>query len=263
MSVIICADDYGLNAGISQGIRQLIQKGALQATSCMVNFPDWPESARALRALTLPVQTGLHFNLTEGFSLSRPKRVFPSLHRLIAASCLRRLDSAWIKAELSAQLEHFSQQMGRLPDFIDGHQHVHQLAGIRELLLECYQERFRDSGLWLRATAPTVILPEFRWKTLALQYLGGNSFQQQLQKLHIPHNPQFAGIYDFSLQRDFSHLFSRWLETAVDGALIMCHPGLPDTAVDAISASRQREYHYLANKAAEASVIDRPNNGTR
>lgn len=247
-SVIICADDYGLNPGISQGIRQLIAADKIQATSCMVNAAGWAEEAAALLALDKPVQIGLHFNLTEGQSLHQVggrTTCFRPLAPLIGRCYSRCLSSAWVQAEWQAQLGAFVDTIGRLPDFIDGHQHIHQLPVIRDVILAWYQQRPPGPKPWLRATTPALNLPAFRWKTRLLAWLGGRHWHDRLQAAQIPHNPCFAGVYDFSDRQDYPSLLNAWLTAAPPGTLLMCHPGLPDPAPDPIAAARQREWSAL------------------
>lgn len=246
-TLVLCADDYGLNPGVSQGIRALLAKKRLSATSCMVTFQDWPEQAELLAAHGQHAKLGLHFNLTEGYFLSKPELPMTGLTPLIARAYLRQLDPGLIEAELSAQLDRFTQHLGRMPDFIDGHQHIQQLPLIRECFLKVYHQRFSAFKPWVRATWPGVKTRHFSLKAGLLALLGGRSFQKLLQEAGIPHWPCFAGIHDFSNQHDYGDLFRSWLAAAPDQTLMMCHPGLEDPAPDPIAASRQREWAYLSS----------------
>ena len=44
-NVILCADDFGLADGVSQGIVELAQMGRLSATGAMTNMPGWRRAA--------------------------------------------------------------------------------------------------------------------------------------------------------------------------------------------------------------------------
>ena len=48
--IVICADDFGLSAGIDAAVIDLIGNGRLSATSVMVAGPDAAVSAAALLA---------------------------------------------------------------------------------------------------------------------------------------------------------------------------------------------------------------------
>src|SRR5690349_9878789 len=84
-TVILCADDYGQNAAISQAIIELIKKNRLSATSCMVTSPDWLTQAKQLNSFNNQLDIGLHFNLTEGNFLSTQQPLF-SLPELMIKS---------------------------------------------------------------------------------------------------------------------------------------------------------------------------------
>ena len=43
-SVALCADDFGLGAGISAGIVDLAQRGRLSAVSCLAGASAWRDS---------------------------------------------------------------------------------------------------------------------------------------------------------------------------------------------------------------------------
>lgn len=51
-----------------------------------------------------------------------------------------------------AQLERFIQLMGRWPDFIDGHQHVHQFPLIRKAMMAVYEQRLQSPAVWVRSS---------------------------------------------------------------------------------------------------------------
>ena len=136
----LCADDFGAAPGISQGIARLAHAGRISAVSCMTASPHWRESARRLEGVPKTIDLGLHLNFTEGRPLSarlaRRWPTFPSLPRLIAQAHLGLLPHSALRNEVHAQLAAFNHALGRPPDFIDGHQHVHHLPGIRRVLLD-------------------------------------------------------------------------------------------------------------------------------
>jgi predicted glycoside hydrolase/deacetylase ChbG (UPF0249 family) len=124
----LCADDYGLSAGVDAAIDDLAQRGRLSAVSCLTGAPAWVADGPRRAAPPPGVQTGLHFNLTEGRPLSAALRarwpVLPTIQACIVAAHLGRLPLAAIGAELAAQWDAFVAATGRTPDFVDGHQHV-------------------------------------------------------------------------------------------------------------------------------------------
>ena len=152
-ALALCADDFALDRATSETIAALAAAGRLQAVSCMSHAAAWRECAPLLAALPAGVARGLHFDLTENAprarELARLWPVPPPLARLIAAAALDRLPRAAIAAELDAQWQAFVDATGAAPDFIDGHQHVHALRGVREAVLA--RARGRRAGAQHRA----------------------------------------------------------------------------------------------------------------
>src|SRR5207253_5580574 len=98
---------------------------------------------------------GLHFNLTEGKPLSREYKkiqgdTFQPLYKVMMLAFMRSLSQPAIEAELHAQLDRFEEQMGYLPDHIDGHQHIHQFPVIRSAIAKVYDERLRANNTYIR-----------------------------------------------------------------------------------------------------------------
>ena len=67
--VVLCADDYALNAPVSQGIVALVVLGRLSATSVMSLSPRWAEDAVALRDVRDRLDVGLHLDWTSSFAI--------------------------------------------------------------------------------------------------------------------------------------------------------------------------------------------------
>ena len=131
-TIAICADDFGLSKGVSTAIIRLIKNKKISATSCMTVCPSWPLAAQELSEVAADVDVGLHLTLTDQKPLGiipslAPEGCFPSLRHLIFSSLTKRLAAEEIKAEIHRQIDEFETYMGRPPDFVDGHHHVHQL----------------------------------------------------------------------------------------------------------------------------------------
>ncbi len=83
--------------------------------------------------------------------LLAPGGDLPSIGEIAKGALSRRLPVEEIAIEIEAQLDAFEQATDRRPDFIDGHQHVHGLAGVRRALLAVLRERYaRGPKPWLR-----------------------------------------------------------------------------------------------------------------
>ena len=61
-NVVLCADDYALNAPVSQGIVALAVLGRLSATSVMSLSPRWAEDVGGLRDVRERLDVGLHLD---------------------------------------------------------------------------------------------------------------------------------------------------------------------------------------------------------
>ncbi|MGK9169063.1 ChbG/HpnK family deacetylase [Inquilinus limosus] len=257
--ITLVADDYGLAPGVSLAIRQLLSTGSLSGTSCLTVGASWPEEAELLRGLPAdagPIEVGLHLCLTGPFApLSPQLRVdagwyrFPNLAAMARLSFGRRLPQGALSAEIEAQYAAFVAAFGRAPDFIDGHQHVHLLPGIAETLaLTLRSATIRPRWIRRCGDRPWRILRRpFAAKSLALQALSLRS-DAVLEPVAERRNDSFCGVYDFA-DRDYAALFERWLETAPDRTVIMCHPGVVDArlaALDPVLWPREAEYRYFA-----------------
>ncbi|HAT6977777.1 TPA: ChbG/HpnK family deacetylase [Legionella pneumophila] len=244
-SIFLCADDFGLNEGITQGILKVARLQRLSAVSCIVNASSFEAHAKDLLALKKDVRTGLHFNLTEGYFLSLPDKRCFGLKELLIRAYLGILNSRLISDELNAQLDHFINVMGQLPDFIDGHQHIHQLPTIRRIIIDIYEQRLKGKNIFIRSTYPSVNMSRYQAKSKILGITGGKTLSSKLKKTNIPHNPCFAGVYDFSDRTNYRSLFRQWLNNVPTNTLIMCHPGEGDWNSDVIAGARIRELNYF------------------
>lgn len=245
--IILCADDFGLSSQVSKGILKLVGMGRLSAVSCMVNTLNFPLFAKELVSVADKTLVGLHFNLTEGLFLANKNKAGFGLAELLIRTHLGLVSSSLIKAELSAQLAQFTQVFGRRPDFIDGHQHVHQFPVIREQLLRLHRSSFNPSEVFVRSTYPN-ISPPYPVKNAILSCTGGRSLKKKLIQANIAHNTCFAGVYDFSADVDYSSLFRGWLKKVEEGTLIMCHPAIGVQQDDPIAKARVMEMSYFASE---------------
>jgi predicted glycoside hydrolase/deacetylase ChbG (UPF0249 family) len=250
--IVLCADDYGQNSAISQAIVELLEAKCLSAVSCMVTNPELSVYAKNLEPFKETTDIGLHFNLTEGNLLSAEFPQSTPLNNLIIKANLRSLPKEKIASELRAQLDVFTNTFNKLPDFIDGHQHVQQLPVVRDALLAVYNERLRANGTYLRCTyspgALTKINTAAYIKQLIIQFCGGIGFKQLLTAHKIPHNQSFTGIYNFKNSYNYNRLFPQFLDQIEDGGIIMCHPGLMGSETDIILTARHHEYCYFSSE---------------
>jgi hypothetical protein len=261
--IILCADDYAQNPAITQGILNLVSHNRLSAISCLTTSPYWKKHAAYLAPFQDSMDIGLHFNLTEGFSITSNKQ-FNSMPQLLLNAFLYRLDVHAIEAEFMAQLDRFIEYAGKMPDFIDGHQHIHHFPVIRQVLLRAYQKRLLANKTYIRiaSNSPLQSLLTVKCfpKTQIIALTGALTFKKNCQQLNIPFTHSFAGIYSFGKAVNYPTYFRYFLSQVRENGLIMCHPGLAtDDKKDALHDSRPKEYAYFIsnsfiNDCAEAGV---------
>lgn len=257
----IIADDYALAGGVSDAILTLGQAGRLSGTGAMTSSPRWPADAARLADMPAGFQTGLHLTLTGGLAPLAalpglaPDGQLPTLGRLLVLSHLGllRLPAlyAGISAEIARQLDAFEDAMGRAPHFIDGHQHVHLLPGVRGPLLDTLQRRYPPGSVWLRDCHEPASRIRARsvatGKALFIAMLA-RGLARAAASRGIPTNDGFSGIHDFT--GDPGDLMPRFLSRIPPGGVIMVHPGIVDAELrmrDPLTDARQAEYFYLAS----------------
>lgn len=248
--VILCADDYGQSAAISEGIVQLIERGRLSATSCMSEGAFWSDSRNRLPEFREQIDIGLHFNLTHPFAAqqhSQQLQAAQPLATVLRSALTGQIDKAAIAATLNDQLDRFEAVLGSAPDFVDGHQHVHIFPGIRSVVLHQLARRYPAKKPYLRAVNPRLPGHGGGFKLAFLKLLG-IGFANSAAQLGMSTNSGFAGIYSLQPQESFPQLMQKWLRDARSGDLLMCHPGLVDvTNDDPIGATRPLELAFLAS----------------
>ena len=252
--LIVCADDFGLETGVDQAIIALAELGRISATGCLVQAPHFEQSAQALKGL--PIDLGLHLNLTEplgqtGLCLPLGQLLWRTYSGLIARQA--------ITEQIETQLDLFEKHVGQVPDFIDGHLHVHQFPVVRELLLEAVSRRYADNLPWMRDTraAPmSAQLPRMqRLKAQLIGALGASSLMRLAKQAGIQSNQGFAGAYDFDRPHPaYQTMLNAWLEQATSQMLLMVHPATHASPTLAFGADRIEEYQVLRGEGFAAQL---------
>jgi predicted glycoside hydrolase/deacetylase ChbG (UPF0249 family) len=124
--LIVNADDFGLSAGVNQGIWEAHERGIVTSTSCMVRGPavsDAAEYGSSHPSLSI----GLHIDLGEW------KYAGDSWQPVYEVVSLN--DEKAIEGEVMRQLDAFRRWFGREPTHLDSHQHVHLREPVRSVLV--------------------------------------------------------------------------------------------------------------------------------
>lgn len=256
----LCADDYGISPAVNAGIRELILRGRINATSIMVAAPHfYGDEAAALDTLNSGEKRaalGLHVTLTapfkpmsDGFAPLHAGQ-FISLNDTLRMASTRRLRSESLVIEIATQLRAFIDTFGRPPDFLDGHQHVHLFPQVRDAFLKVVAQGTPDA--WVRQCGrarPGRRLHDRKALTLDILSVG---FRRKAKRLGIAANSAFAGTYVFNARANFAKLFPRFLSGLPDGGLIMCHPGFVDAELkelDLLTTLREHEFAFFNSDA--------------
>jgi len=256
----LCADDYGLSPGVNRAIRDLIERGRLNATSVMVVGPsvsrDEASALRSVAANSPHCAIGLHITVTAPF---RPLTMhfqpldggmFLAFPKLLRAGLLRRLDPEIIHAELLVQLAAFNEMFGRAPDFVDGHQHAQLFPQVRDAFLSAVKQAAPNAWVRQGGRNRPLVRRLGTPKALLLDFLSAQ-FRRRAARAGIAFNPGFAGAYDFAQEPDFGMLMRQFLAELPEHGLIMCHPGFIDEtliSLDPLTTQREHEHAFLGSE---------------
>lgn len=238
--LIFNADDYGLTAGVSAGIRQAHTHGLVTSTTALMNLPDTPAELETALRETPNLGLGVHLNLTLGRPLT-PARTLTTPAGLFWppeawAARLAQVNLYEIAAEWQAQIERFVRVTGRAPTHLDAH---HHLAYLHEPLLRLF---------------------------LALAHV---------YACPVRHHPQLDSVWGAALQATFRPRLPASLHTGFFGPTataatvrqaladlppnatleVMCHPGHVTPALQSsYRDDRARELAVLTDPALSAEV---------
>jgi predicted glycoside hydrolase/deacetylase ChbG (UPF0249 family) len=257
----LCADDYGISPGVNQAICDLIGRGRLNAASVMVVGPAIGraevESLKLAAKRSPRCAIGLHVTLTAPF---RPLTihfrpldggVFLPFRKLLRAGLTRQLDPEIVQAEVATQLSTFHDLFGRLPDFVDGHQHAQLYPMVRDGFLAAVGARAPNA--WVRQAGRNGLLIRrlASPKALFLDFLS-TQFKRRAERARIATNPAFAGAYDYSRKANYGALMREFLDGLPEYGVVMCHPGFVDetlVSLDPLTTTREIEHAYLSSDA--------------
>lgn len=251
--MILTADDFGISPAVDLAILQLIEKGKISSTSCMVTAsnPELRNDLASLKEFRQKIDIGLHLVLTDAFSLKT----------LIAQAYLHRLSPTDIENKIRRQIEIFVDYFGQLPDFIDGHQHVQQLPVVRDALISAVKSfgsikyiRVADlPNQWLWNSAQSFLF-DVTLGNIAL-LIPGRQSAIVFAKHGIKHNRYLLGYYRHNPAIQFKKVFENYLALK-PGAddIFFCHPGYIDEHlknVDTLVESRKDNLNFLMSAEFE------------
>jgi predicted glycoside hydrolase/deacetylase ChbG (UPF0249 family) len=232
----------------------------------MTLSPRWSGDAPALRELRGLIDVGLHLDWTSEFAQQAGHG--GSLGAVMWQSLRGALQARAVRDVIERQLDAFELHWQAAPDHVDGHQHVQQFAGVREVLVDVLQQRYgaQSHRPWLRVSK----VAQSDLKSRIITWMGASALLQWAEQHAWPVAAPLLGAYGFDGDTaGYATRMQQWMKnlpmasaqkqtsphtlTPPHGMMwanspipvIMCHPALQAQDDDAIGAAREREYAYL------------------
>lgn len=251
--VIICADDFAVHHSASAGIAELAHLRRISATSAMVLSPRWAQDVALLQDLRGQIDVGLHLDWTSDFARAAGHGL--SLVAAMRRAVLGGFDQVQAATVIERQLDLFEAHWQAMPDYVDGHQHVQQFAGIRQALVAVLARRYGQQSAkpYLRISRPPPGTADSKGRVIA--WMGANALEKIAYDQGITWANGLLGIHDFGgSPADYAGFMARWLAQAPLGSIIMCHPAQACEPGDEIGVSRVQEFAYLAGPEFTAAL---------
>lgn len=251
--IAVCVDDFGLYPGIATAAVYLAAHRRISSVSCMTGAPAWHDGGPALRQLqALDVELGLHLDLS---SHPLDPRLRGNLTHWLLRAGTGTVDEDLLRREINAQLARFEAVACGAPDYVDGHQHLHQLPGVRQTLVDVLRARYPGRLPWLRSTRAGAA--GAGPKARVIERLGNAGLSTLARRYGLAQNAHLLGIYDFMGEPDrYLALLAGWLAGAGDGDLLVCHPSTEAAGGDPIGPARRREFEVLRSAQFDRLLKD-------
>ncbi|MNO16926.1 hypothetical protein D3C76_66150 [compost metagenome] len=227
--LIINGDDYGMSEAINRGIIGAHAFGTLSSASLLVNMPAF-EQAVDLAHQSPALGIGLHFNLTEGKSISAANDI-PSLVQ--SDGYFSRIFEEWAEGQIEQELLQQYNKMvlaGLQPTHIDSHHHIHLIVPSVYHTMERFVKRF---GIPIR-------------------------LNQRLQnKLSPPRSTDFLILDTYASTTGTSKLLEHISHLDSGSTEIMTHPGFPEKTGESNATEpdlRGKEYIALTDYQVKNAI---------
>jgi predicted glycoside hydrolase/deacetylase ChbG (UPF0249 family) len=262
--MILSADDFGISPAVSEGILELVSAQRISATSCMMNGLAETDALKSLVKFSNQIDIGLHLVLTDDRPLAEISHSsglvdlegrFHSFKLLTKNAYLRKLNRESVYLEIKSQIDRFVEVTGKPPDFVDGHQHCHQLPVIREELIRVLKSYPAIRYVRVACSPNSWILREVIQlgpKPALVNWLmsqPGNKTAKGLDQANIMHNRYLVGWYDYFSGASFKEIFDSYLSLKPEtNDIFFCHPGYVDDILrsrDSLIEGRLDNLHFL------------------
>jgi predicted glycoside hydrolase/deacetylase ChbG (UPF0249 family) len=206
--------------------------------------PRWPKDVALLHDLRGRLDVGLHLDWTSEFAVASGHGL--SLGQAMLKAAFGGFDPVTARAVIERQLDAFEAHWQAPPDYVDGHQHVQQFAGIREALAQALAQRYGRQSVkpYLRISRAPSGTADLKARVIAA--MGASSLEKLAAREGLTGAKALSGIYDFSGNAErYAGLMAGWLNEAPAGGIIMCHPAIHAEPGDIIGSARAQEFGYL------------------
>ena len=220
--IIVTTDDFGISQKANASILELVELGKVDRVAVMTNGNSSQEEINSL--LHSGVKLDVHFNITEKFS--GPRKLKEGIVKRSALFLTRyiggQVSASAIEKEWEEQINKFKELVGRHPDGINSHQHVHYYPSYFKVSSElakkysCFFIRCGKKGFLGNLNGVKQILSAFR--KIDTKYLAKNNIEST----------------DYLVSFDWIKSFDKFLEKLPEGSIeITFHP------------EREEEYKFI------------------
>ncbi|XP_038059404.1 carbohydrate deacetylase-like [Patiria miniata] len=277
IQLIINADDFGHCDGRNHGIVECYRAGLISSATLMINAREATAAIRQAEEYCIPL--GLHLNLTEGYVTKRGRcgslldstsgvlRGKFGFREALASGTIKEEE---LREEIEAQFRRFQELTGHPPTHVDGHQHVHVLPGVREILADIAKQ----FGVHAVRIPIQHGLEECHWLTPASQTFFRDVIKESTEardlftKNGLRTTDGFFGLTTMGSNMTLPTLKSA-LETALHSATksphsdpaspltleLMVHPGYPCQPGCGVDGE---DFYCLEDRAHEMRVLGEP-----
>lgn len=235
VKLIVNADDFGIAEAVNRGIVEAHDRGIVTSTSLMATSPHF-EHAVELARLRPSLAVGVHLVLTEqrpltgaaAASLVRGDGTFePHLKQLLAKRLRGRVSMAEVRRELDAQIRRV-RTAGIAVNHLDGHQHVHVLPGVAQVVAELAAAHGISAVRYPAERLRGYMLRSAKHAPRVAEQAALNLFCAASPLKHLRRSDEFVGFY-FGGRLDEANLETVLAGLPRGGTVeLMCHPGHED-----------------------------------
>ena len=255
-SIYTCIDDYGLGLVHNEIIRKIVETGVISGVTTFVGMKNFQNEATALKALLNKTnfQIGLHLDFIEFFPFMKESRYLSSdtfCTIFLIFQSLGLLNKKSITESIVKQLDIFQKSFGQLPDFIDGHYHLHQTKVPCDILIHILEEK--EFAGWVRSTSMHSELNNLsivnKIKKRYLSLIGMKAQEKILKNFRT--NLSFVGYTDLKSNNEYVIQLNNQLEFVTGPTLFMLHPGSSkdDSQINSHdSRARDLETEWILNE---------------